>query len=112
MFLQRIAQPQLFGRLYFLQLNEIVVKDVDCFSSQYVGKPARHSRSKIQSERPQDNCHATRHVFATMLTHAFHDRERPAVADSKPFACASRHKEPARRCAIQNRIADQHVTAA
>jgi len=32
MFLQRIAQPQLFGRLYFLQLNEIVVKDVDCFS--------------------------------------------------------------------------------
>src|SRR5262249_3286829 len=60
---------------------------------------------------PQNQDHASSHVFATMLAHAFRHRQRSAVAHGKALACRSRHKKFTRSRTVQNGVARQHITA-
>ena len=112
MFLQDAPQPRAFRRFDFFQQYEISVQHVFCFRAKDLRKSSGHAGAKIQSERAKHEHDAAGHILATVLPDAFHHRERAAIANGKSFPGPPRYEKPPGRCAIQNRIANEHVTSA
>src|SRR4030095_13972881 len=81
------------------------------FGAKDIGQAAGHAGTKIQAEWAEDQDDATGHVFATVLANAFDHGERATIADGKAFAGAARDEKLARRGAVENRVAGEHVAA-
>src|SRR4029077_3226714 len=81
------------------------------FCAQDICEAARHARAEVEPERAEDEHDAARHVFAAVLTDAFHNRKSAGVADGEAFAAATRDEELARSSAVENRVAGKNVAA-
>ncbi len=106
---QHPPQPQLLFRFRVRQRHKFSVQHFLGFRAQNVRQPARHTRTKIQSQRTKHQHHPAGHIFATMLPHAFHHRHRATIANRKPFPCSATNvKLPGSR-AIQHGVSGQHI---
>src|ERR1700674_571944 len=110
-FLQGAPQPDLFIGIVLGERYEIALKHILGFGTQHISQPAGHARTKIQAERPEDDGHASGHVFAAVLADTFHYGERTAVSDSETFAASGGDKELAGRGTVEHGVAGKHVTA-
>src|SRR5215813_3352196 len=81
------------------------------FGSHYISKPAGHAGSKIQPYRAKHQHDAAGHVFAAVLSDAFHYGKRTAVAHREAFTGASRDEELPSGGTVQHGIARKHVAA-
>src|SRR5713101_7910236 len=108
---QGAPQPALFIGIDFGEGHEIAVKHVLGFGTQHISEAARHARTEIQAERPENDGHATGHVLASMLADPFHYGKRTAVADSESLSAASGNKELAGRRTVEHGVAGKNVTA-
>src|SRR5690606_31628171 len=66
------------------------------FEIIYPCNAAAHPGGEVTARRTQYQGTAARHVFATMVTHTFHDCRCTRVAYSKSFAGLPAYKEVAR----------------
>src|SRR5271165_4204307 len=107
----QFAQIGFFLRFHFVRLDEFAVEHVFHLAAQNVSQPSGHAGTKIQTERPENGRDATSHVFTTMLADAFHNSDRPAVANGKPLANLPGDKKLAGGGAVKNRVAGEHVAA-
>src|SRR5207244_323294 len=94
----------------FGERHEIAVEHILGFGPQHISQPAGHTRTKIQTERPENDGHAARHVFTSVLADPFHDGKRAAVSDSETLSAPSCNKELARRGTVEHSVACKDVT--
>src|SRR5882757_5660334 len=106
---QHPPQPQLLFRFRVRQRHEFSVQHFLGLRAQNVRQPARHTRTKIESQRTKHQHHATGHIFAAMLPDAFHNRQRATIANRKPLPSSSTDvKLPGSR-AVQHGVSGQHI---
>ena len=106
---QEAPQLLLFHFFQFVRLHKFEIEDVVRFAAQDVGKAAGHPRAKIETDWTKNSGDTAGHVFTTMLSDAFNNRDRAAIPDSEALTSLSCDVELARSGAIQNRVAYQHI---
>ncbi len=111
MLFERLPQPLLLLRFDLLKSDKLGVQHIPRFGAHHVSQAAGHSRTEVQSERPKDDCHASGHVFTSMLAHAFHHRKRAAVADRKSFARPASDEQLARCRTIKYRVSRKNIAS-
>ena len=70
---------------------------------------ARHTGAEVGAGAAEDGDEAARHVFATVVTHAFDDSGRAGVTNTEAFACAACGEEIAAGGTIQTGVTDDGV---
>jgi len=73
---------------------------------------AGHARSEVLSRPAQHQHSAPRHVFATVISHAFDDSGCARIADREALASAPGRKQAACGSAVQRDIAEQDMVGA
>src|SRR5258708_26378844 len=86
MLLQNPAQPGLFVALKIRERDELTVENLVSFGAQDVGETSGHAGAEIDAERTEDQDHAARHLFATVLAHSLDTANRASLATSEAFA--------------------------
>src|SRR5712692_1192273 len=110
-FLKGAAQPVFFVEIEFREGYEIAVKHIISLGAQNVSQAAGHTRSEIQTERPEDDHDATGHILAAVLADALDYGESSAVADGEALPTAAGDKELARGSAVEHGVSGKNVTA-
>src|SRR5258708_19883348 len=112
MLLQNPAQPGLFVALKIRERDELTVENLVSFGAQDVGETSGHAGAEIEAERTEDQDHAARHIFATVLADSLDNGKRATIANSEAFAGAARDKELAGCGAVKNGVSRENITAA
>src|SRR5258708_5834934 len=105
------AQPVFFVEIEFREGHEIAVKHIISLGAQNVSQAAGHTRSEIQTERPEDDDDATGHILAAVLADTLDYGESSAVADSETLPTAAGDKELARGSTVEHGVSGKNVTA-
>ena len=94
MFAQDPSQPQLFPDFNGSQPHGMLVVAVSADGiAQKISEATGHPCTQVHSSRTKNHGDSGSHIFASVLTHAFDDRQCAAIPDRKSFAYAPRHIE-------------------
>src|SRR5260370_16626655 len=107
--LQTPAQPGLFVALKIRERDERAVENVVSFGAQDVGETSGHAGAEIEAERTEDQDHAARHIFATVLADSLDNGKRATIANSEAFAGAARDKELAGCGAVKHGVSRENI---
>src|SRR5262249_8383976 len=88
---------------------EIAALSKIAFFVDDVSKTAAHTCREVAAGSAKHDHASARHVFATVVTHTFHNRCRTAVANGKPFTGDSTDKRLTSGRAIESDVSDDDV---
>src|SRR5882724_3241017 len=111
MLAQRAPQPRIFVTGNFFDAYKFAVQHVFRFGAKNVCQTSGHARSEIQTERTEHQYHASGHVFAAVLAHAFDHGQCAAVANCKALTGTASDEKLSGSCAVQNSVSGKHIAA-